>query len=285
MPRWRPFVARFFLPRAEGGQVDGLDRHLQRLLVARLVVHEADRRGVGEFVDQVAAADIDRVDAEGGGRLVHQAFEREGDHRPRHAAIGRHGAGVGEHAARAALIGAEIVRPRQLRHGHQRLDAAGGRETGIGADIGDHVGLERDQLGVLVEGAGERDGLVAAVKGGDQVLAPVLGPGHRTLELARQPHQHDVFGRERHLLAEAAADVGRDHAQIGLRHAEHVGDGGAHEMRHLRGAGQRHAAGRRIEGGVAGARLHRRRVLPVRARVEFDDFCRAAPDRIEVGGS
>ena len=120
--------------------------------------------------------------------------------------------------------------------------------------------------------------------GGDQVLAPVLGPGHRALELARQPHHHDVFAAERHFLAEAAADVGRDHAQIALRHAEHVGDGGAHEMRHLRGAGQRDAAAGGVIGGVRRARLHRRRVLPVRARLDGDDLVRAVPDRVEAGG-
>ena len=47
-----------------------------------------------------------------GGRLVHQPFQRESDHRPRHAAIGRHGAGVGEHAARAAFVVLHVVGAR-----------------------------------------------------------------------------------------------------------------------------------------------------------------------------
>ena len=131
-------------------------------------------------------------------------------------------------AARAAVIGAEIVGPGHFRHGHQRLDAAGGGEAGIGADIGDDVGFQRDQLGVLVEGRLQRDILVARMKAGDQVLAPVLGPGHDAFEFARQPHQHDVFGGERHFLPEAAADIGRDHAQVGFRHAEHIGNRRAH---------------------------------------------------------
>ncbi len=53
-------------------------------------------------------------------------------------------------------------------------------------------------------------------------------------------------------------------------------------MRHLGGAGQRHAAGRSIVSGVAGARLHRRSVLPARAHVDFDDFRRAIPGRVEI---
>ena len=204
-------------------------------------------------------------------------------HRARHAAIGRHGAGVGDDAARAAGIGAEVVRAGHFRHRHQRLDAAGGGKARIGADIGDHVVFQRDQLGVLVEGGLQRDVLVARMKAGDQVLAPVLGPGHRAFQFARQPHQHDIFGAQRHLLPEAAADVGRDHAQVGFRHAEHVGDGGAREMRHLRGAGQRDAAGRGVVGGVAAARFHRRGVLPVRARFDGDGLGRAGPDLVEVG--
>ena len=54
-------------------------------------------------------------------------------------------------------------------------------------------------------------------------------------------------------------------------------------MRHLGGAGQRHAAGRSIVSGVAGARLHGRRVLPARAHVDLDDFRRAVPGHVEIG--
>ena len=41
------------------------------------------------------------------------------------------------------------------------------------------IGGQREQLAVLVEGAFERDILIAAVKTGDQVFAAVLGPGDR----------------------------------------------------------------------------------------------------------
>ena len=251
--------------------------------VACLVVNQAGRRCVGKFVYQVAAPDIDRVQPQGIRRLVHQALEREGNHRPRHAAIGRHTASVGDDAARAAFVMPHVIRSRHLRHRHQRLHATSGGEAGIGADIGDDICLEREQFAVGVERAFQRHVLVARMKAGDQILAPVLGPSDHALEFSRQPHQHGIFGGERHFLPEAAADVGRDHAQVRLRHAEQVGDGGAREVRHLRGAGQCHAAGRGVIGGVAGTRLHRRRVLAVRARFDFDNFMRAIPDHVEVG--
>jgi hypothetical protein len=120
------------------------------------------------------------------------------------------------------------------------------------------------------------------MEAGDQVFAPVLAPGERASIFARQPDQHDVFRGQRHFLSEAATDIGRDHAQVALRHAEQVGNGGASEMRHLGRASQCDAAGGRIIGGVAAARLHRRRVLAVRARVYADNCVRAAPGSIET---
>ena len=80
--------ARLFLPLAERRHVDGFDRHFQRLFIAGLVVNQARGGGVGECVDQVAAADVDRVDGESGRCLVHQPFQRERDDGARHAAIG-----------------------------------------------------------------------------------------------------------------------------------------------------------------------------------------------------
>ena len=88
--------------------------------------------------------------------------------------------------------------------------------------------------------------------------------------MARRPDHHDVFRHERHLLAERAADVRRDHAQVCLRHAEDVGEPGAQHVRHLHRGGERHPAGRRIEGGMRAARLQRQRALAARADFDLD---------------
>ena len=93
--------------------------------------------------------------------------------------------------------------------------------------------------------------------------------------LPRQPDQQTYSGASDIFWPKPPPTSGAIDAQIGFRHAEHIGDGGAREMRHLRGAGQRDAAGRGIVGGVAAARLDRRRVLPVRARLDADDLVRA----------
>ena len=193
------------------------DRLLQRLDITAFVEHQSGRRGVRKIPDQIAPPDFVGAEFERGGRLVHQPFDGKGDDRARHAAIGRHGAGVSGDAARHARIGTNVVGPRQFSHGHQRLDAAGGRKARIGADIGDDVARQRDQLAGCIEGAFELHMLIAAVEGGDQVFAPVLAPGDGGAQLSRQPNQKNVFGRQRHLLAETAADVGRHDAQIGFR--------------------------------------------------------------------
>ena len=111
--------ARLGLTFTEGGHIDRLHRHFQRLLVGRLVIFEAHRRLVGKFVNEVAAADVDRVESESACRLVHQPLEREGDDRPRYAAIGRHRAGIRDHAAGEALVLLHVIRAGHFRHGHQ----------------------------------------------------------------------------------------------------------------------------------------------------------------------
>ena len=89
-------------------------------------------------------------------------------------------------------------------------------------------------------------------------------------EAPRRPDEEDVFRDQRHLLAEAAADIGRDDAKLALGHAEAIGDAGAEHVRHLGRAGERDAAGAAVEGGVAAARLERHGVLPARADVDLD---------------
>ena len=55
--------------------------------------------------------------------------------------------------------------------------------------------------------------LVALVHRVGEILAPVLGPFDRAVEQLRRRHHRHVLGIDAELGAEAAADVGRDHAQ------------------------------------------------------------------------
>ena len=57
--------------------------------------------------------------------------------------------------------------------------------------------------------------LGARMAAGHHVLAAVLDPFHRPAGFHRQQrHQHDVLADQMNLLAEAAADIGNDHADI-----------------------------------------------------------------------
>jgi hypothetical protein len=143
------------------------ERLLQRFTVTSFVEDKARRGRIGKAVDQIAPPDFIRAEIERSGGLVHQPFHGKGDDRTRNAAIGRHGAGVGGDAAGAAGIGAHVIGPRHFRHGHQRFDATRRRKARIGADIGDDVGSERDELAIGIERAVEADMLIAAVERGD----------------------------------------------------------------------------------------------------------------------
>ena len=211
-----PIGARRLLSRAELGDVDDPRGSLHRLAIAAGVVHDAGHRGMGELGDQVTAPDFERVEPEPGGRAIHQPLHRRGDDGPRHAAIGRHRAGVtGDATGTGAVLG-HPVGPGHIRQRHQRLDPTGGREIRIGADIAEDIGVDRQQPAVRIECAAQMEALVARVKRGGQIFEPVLDPGDGAGETPRRPHRDDIFRDQRHLLAEAAADLRRDDAEFGL---------------------------------------------------------------------
>ena len=56
------------------------------------------------------------------------------------------------------------------------------------------------------------------------MLAAVLDPAHRMADLQRDRGDGDVLRHDAVLAAEAAADVGRDDADLVLRQAERLGE-------------------------------------------------------------
>ncbi len=133
---------------------------------------------------------------------------------------------------------------------------------------------KRQQLGVLVEGAFPASDVLVAAEWNEAIRFSRRSSVQANAALSlRASHTSSTYSGSSDIFwPEAAADIGRDHAQIAFRQAEHVGDRGAGHMRHLRRAGQGHAAGRCVVGGVRGARFDRRGVLPVRAGVDLDDL-------------
>ena len=206
----------------------------RRAVAGSFVEHaEPGRRGMREAVHQVAPPDIQRIDPERLRRMVHQALDPERDGGPGDTAIGRHRACVRRHATRPCRIVRHAIRAGIFRQRHQRLHAAGDGIAGECADICNDIDIQRPQRPVGIESGAQLVALISAVRAGDQVFPPVLDPGEPAAIAPRQPDQQDVFGEQRHFLAEPAADIGRHHPQVGLCHPQAVGDSGAKHVRHL----------------------------------------------------
>ena len=125
------------------------------------------------------------------------------------------------------------------------------------------VGRQRD-FGIV--------GLAALMRGGEEMLEPVLDPFDRAIEFSRRPRDHHLLGIEQHdLRAEAAADKRRDHAHLPLAHAQHGGKPVAQEYRRLRRVPDRELISARIPIGDNAARLDRRRRAVIVVEAAGDD--------------
>ncbi len=117
-------------------------------------------------------------------------------------------------------------------------------------------------------------GLVAAALiVGDEALAAGGDPFHRPPQPPRRPGDDGFLGIVLALVAEAAADVGCDQPDRGLRQAELFGDGAADVVRYLRRAIERQLAGAAI--GQHRARLDCGADQPVVGKIEPHHMGRA----------
>ncbi len=258
MPRSLPRFAASSLALAEAGVVGGLLRHVEGAVVVADVVVQRDRRLVGKGVlgDEVAPADLRRVDLHLARRRLDEALDHVGRLRPAGAAIGVDRHGVGEDRRHLA-----VDRRRRVRAGEQRRVEVcrdrrrEGRE--VGAHIGDGLHPQRQELAVLVDRQLGMGHVVAAVRVGDEALRAVRRPLDRACRPWRRPGDDGFLGVVVDLGAEAAAHVGRHHPQLVLGQMQHEG---AHQqpdhVRVLAGGVERVFAGAAIVLADRRARLH-----------------------------
>src|SRR5262249_12880230 len=176
----------------------GLARKLERLDGCESIGH----LGLG---DEIAAPELDAVDAELGGGEVEQPLAKE----------------VGLVASRPPISpGRRLVAYRQrdvdadvgnaVRAGEHLRDVAGGGRT-VGADVGALVGggaaAQRSNRAVPLAGDLELAFGVAGMIGGGEMLAAILDPLHRTAGQARRERDQEILRIELAARAEAAADV------------------------------------------------------------------------------
>ena len=246
-------------------------------VVAR-VVRPAGRRLVRELLggDEAAHAQVDRID-------LH--LERE---RVDHALHEVHGLGDAERAA-VGDAARRLVRVDGLDLDVRRLEVVGaahdveepGRELRRlrraveRAVVGDHVDPQARDLAVLRAHLAAHD-VVAGEPGGHQVLGAVLDPLDRHAGDDRARDRAHVAGIDRHLVAEAAADVRAADPDHVLREPGDVRVDGAVGVRRLVAVVDVELAGLRVEVGDHPARLERRRMA-----AGIDDV--ALDDRVRLG--
>ena len=126
-----------------------------------------------------------------------------------------------------------------VRAGQKDRPAAGlgsrpERIARIRADIAVDLGVNCQQGSVAPERHRHIKSVVAPMRAGEQILAPVAYPFDRRFHVTRQMRRDHLLGVEIRFHAEAAADVRRDDAQARLVPAQRLGERRAHDVRHLR---------------------------------------------------
>ncbi len=249
-------LAAFALAPRKALEVGGLDRLPQYARKIAAVIGHAGGGFVGDMapLDLVAPAQLQPVDVELGGGGVDQPLHVVVAFRPAGAPIGRHVAGIGEHA-----LGRDLDQRRAIDvlHVLDRVEGRGHRPD-IGQE-GAHVSEAREphrqELAVGVERELGRDPVVAAMAVGYEAARALVGPLHRHPERARRMQRADIFGIDRGLHAERAADIAGDDMDLGRLDAHHLGHHAAHPHHALGGRIKRKAPVLVLR--QRGARLHR----------------------------
>ena len=248
---------------AKPGIVDRIDRLLHGGLVVAGIVFPAEHRRVGKLLapDEVLPAELDRIHAELLRHDVHGALDGIGG--LRHAER----AAIGDAARRLVGVDAvdQAIRRRNIVGARHDREEPGRPLGGVGAGVeravvGDRVDAKPGDPAVLRAGDLRLHVEVARESRRREVLDPVLGPFHRLAGHDRGDDRADVAGIGADLVAEAAADIGRDHMDLVLRNLGDQRSDGADDVRRLKRAPERQLALDLVEGGDALAGLERARM-------------------------
>ena len=172
---------------------------------------------------------------------IHLQFAREHVHRALDE-VGRLGT-----AGAAIRIGRRLVREDfgqrranrrdvvgGVRHHHRQRRDGGGEEHVVGADVGDQPELEAEHGAVALRRQVHVGEDVAAVRRRDERLRAIFRPLHRDAEALGDRRRDVLFAVDVDLRAEAAADFGRDGADLILAEAGHRRDERPQDVRVLR---------------------------------------------------
>jgi hypothetical protein len=180
----------------------------------------AGRRGVAD-TQRIAQAELQAIDAERVGQLVHHRLMGDGGLRHAETAESAGRRGVGEPGiAPGAHVGHTVG-----THGVHRHAVGDGwppRGIGAGVEVGRHLAGQQPALAIAAEPGGDARGM--ALGRGRHAFRPRVDQGDRPAKLPRR-HRHQGLDREIELAAEAAA--------AGRRHDAHRLGPQPHDDRHL----------------------------------------------------
>ena len=236
----------------------GLHELLRELEAARVVarvVGPAERRLVGQLPDQVAAPQLERVEAELARGDVDRALHEVGGLGAARPAVGAGGDLVGAPAHHLHVGRADVVDAAHEHRGGVRRDRGGGHQ--VAAEVGPDAGTEGEHPALAVERQLHVRLHAASLVGRHEVLLAVLGPldgapGHDR----RGRHEHRLGGG-RSLAAEGAAHVRHDHVDRVLGPVEHGREPGQLAVAVLRRDPDREQILALVVGGDRSACLHR----------------------------
>ncbi len=192
---------------------------IEREVVATRVVGVARERAEREHVvaEEVAAPDLDRVDAQFERGVVDESFQQRRRLGPTGAAVGTHRRGVGDRHGDVELDRGEGV--GALRHPPcaARQERA---HAGVGAGVADQAHLQPGEVAVV--GAPEFGVLDLAAAVGERlhVVAARRYPHHRPTGPSSCGGDHGVLGVDAGLAAEPATDLRRDDPNVSGLHPE-----------------------------------------------------------------
>ena len=193
--------------RGKPGMVRRGDRIVEIVGEPAAIDDGAKRLAIGKLAHQVAPAQLDRIEPAAPRGLVDQALDHVVHFRLAGAAIGVDRHGVGEHA-----VHVHEDRRNDVAAAHRVGRRVGGTARAAGRQIGTEIGhggdVQREETAVRIQRQPRARHVVAALRGGDEVLGALAHPFDRPAERARRPQQHHPFGIQRVLHAEAAADIG-----------------------------------------------------------------------------
>ena len=243
------------------------------------VVDLAGRGLVGHRARRNEVLAADRIDrhAELARGCIDQPLEHIGRLRTAGAAIGIDRHGVGEDRTHAAVKSLDVVKAGQHAGAAMRDVRAEGRQ--IRAHVADQIDIHAEEFAVLGKRHPRHGGVVAPLRIAHEVIGAVGGPFHCLAQFSRGDGSERIFAVGKQFGAEAAADIGADHAHLFQRDLQHhAADDFADAMAALAADRQRQMIAPRIVFANHRARFH-----------EIDDDARIDDryfgDRVRLGKS